>query len=366
MPFSKQIFMAACGVAAFALGGCGMNPVTTTTGAAGTPTSPSPTPAAGGVTISGPANGALASSPFTLSASASTCSSQAVSSIGYSLDASSVSTVVSGTSLSVQVTAAAGAHTVTVEASGSGGATCSASVTIAVAAPTAPPVSSPVPANAIAVSGIQALSDWSQAHDIGTTGASTGAMSIVDAPSLSGSAREFATTYTNSGGERYAVTFGTDTTAMNFFYDGWVYLTSSAGEIANLELDMNQVIGNGDTIIYAIQCDGYSRTWDYSSKAGTPTNPQAQWLHSTEACNMRNWSQETWHRVQASYSRDDSGNVTYHSVWLDGVEQQINETVPSEFALGWASVLLTNFQVDGLGAGGNSTIYLDNLAVYRW
>jgi hypothetical protein len=67
-----------------------------------------------------------------------------------------------------------------------------------------------------------------------------------------------------------------------------------------------------------------------------------------------------------NYSRDDAGNVTYKSVWLDGVQQSLKATVPSAFALGWGSTLLTNFQVDGLGASGSATVYLDNLSVYRW
>jgi hypothetical protein len=46
--------------------------------------------------------------------------------------------------------------------------------------------------------------------------------------------------------------------------------------------------------------------------------------------------------------------------------QQINETVPSAFALGWAQVLLTNFQIDGLGAYGSATVYLDQLTITRW
>jgi hypothetical protein len=70
--------------------------------------------------------------------------------------------------------------------------------------------------------------------------------------------------------------------------------------------------------------------------------------------------------VQAGYSRDDSGNVTYESVWFDGVQSAINATVPSSFALGWAPVLLTNLQVDGSGSSGSSTVYLDDLTVYRW
>ena len=63
---------------------------------------------------------------------------------------------------------------------------------------------------------------------------------------------------------------------------------------------------------------------------------------------------------------DDSGVVTYKSVRLDGVNSALNATVPSAFALGWSPTLLTNFQVDGIGASGSSTVYLDNLTLYRW
>ena len=70
--------------------------------------------------------------------------------------------------------------------------------------------------------------------------------------------------------------------------------------------------------------------------------------------------------MQIAYSRDDAGNATYQSVWLDDVEQDVNATVPAAFALGWGSTLLTNVQVDGLGASGSSTLYIDNLTVYRW
>jgi hypothetical protein len=70
--------------------------------------------------------------------------------------------------------------------------------------------------------------------------------------------------------------------------------------------------------------------------------------------------------VQVYYSRDNSGNITYHSVWLDGNQQNINATVNSAFALGWQPSLLTNLQIDGLGNGGSATVYLDNLTVYRW
>jgi hypothetical protein len=71
--------------------------------------------------------------------------------------------------------------------------------------------------------------------------------------------------------------------------------------------------------------------------------------------------------VQIGYSRDDSGNVTYSSVWLDGAEQSINATVNSAFALGWGPTMLTNFQIDSAESGSASaTVYLDDLTIYRW
>jgi hypothetical protein len=189
---------------------------------------------------------------------------------------------------------------------------------------------------------------------------------MVSSPSLSSNAREFATNFLNSGDERYFVAFGDDTVSNNFLYDGWVYLASPTSDISNLEMDMNQVMANGQTVIFGFQCDGYSGTWDYTANEGTPEKPSDHWLHSNAACNLSNWTPNTWHHVQISYSRDNAGNVTYQAVWLDGVEQQLNVTVPSAFALGWAPSLLTNIEVDGLGSSGSSTVYLDNLTVYRW
>jgi hypothetical protein len=54
-------------------------------------------------------------------------------------------------------------------------------------------------------------------------------------------------------------------------------------------------------------------------------------------------------------------------LWFDNVEQDLNVTVPDAFALGWSPTLLTNFQVDGeTSAESSSTVYVDNLTVYRW
>jgi hypothetical protein len=144
-------------------------------------------------------------------------------------------------------------------------------------------------------------------------------------------------------------------------------LHNTASTVANLEMDVNQVMENGLTVIFGFQCDHWSGTWDYTANLGTPKAPKDKWIHSTAACNTQKWAQNVWHHVQVSYSRDDSGNVTYNAVWLDGVKQVIGAKVNSAFALGWAPTILTNFQVDGaLSGSGSSTIYLDNLALYRW
>jgi hypothetical protein len=225
-----------------------------------------------------------------------------------------------------------------------------------------------IPPNAISTSGIHVLKNWQANFDSGTgSGSASGAMSLVKSPSLSGTARQFVTSYTNYGGERYSVTFGSDANATNFLYDGWIYVANPTNDIANVEMDLNQVMPNGQTVIYGFQCDGWSNTWDYTTNTGTPQKPMDQWMHTTASCNPRNWSANTWHHVQILFSRDDSGNVSYQSVWFDGAEQDIDITAPSAFALGWApATLLTNFQVDGIGAYGSATMYLDNFTVYRW
>jgi hypothetical protein len=333
---------------------------------------------AGGVSVSEPAAGSTVASTFALNAASTYCSSQAVSAMGYSLDGSTSTAVVYSTSVSASVTAAAGAHVLHVKSWGNEGAGCDTDVDITVSGSSsttpggsniAPQGGSGpyVPSNAVSVSNIQTLGNWIGVDDPGTYGAAAGAMAMSGSPSITGNALELYTTYTYYGGELYYATFGDDTTTSNFVYDGWIYLTNSSGSIANVEMDMNQVMPNGQTVIFGFQCDGWNGVWDYTENAGTPTAPVDHWVQSNATCNVQNWSQYAWHHIQVSYSRDGYGNVNYQSVWLDGNQQQINATVPSAFALNWGPTLLTNFQVDSFAAGwSSSTIYLDNLTISRW
>jgi hypothetical protein len=214
---------------------------------------------------------------------------------------------------------------------------------------------------------IHKLTNWTAEHDAGTSGSSTGTTSLVTSPALSGSARQFAVTYTNYGGERYNIKFSKDKDSSNFVYDTQIYIANPSTGIANIEMDLNQVMSNGQTVIFGFQCDGWSHTWDYTANSGTPTSPVAHWLHSTQSCYPQQWTTNAWHHVQVQYSRDSSGNVTYKAVWLDGVEQDINVTVLSAFALGWAPSLNSNFQIDGYNStSGSATVYLDNLTLYSW
>jgi hypothetical protein len=320
-------------------------------------------PAFANVTITSPNTGAEVVSPFHLVATSSRCSSQNIVSMGYAIDNSTNWTTFQSSSIDTNVASIAGAHTLHVKASGRGGAVCEASVAIVVV----PDPTSLVPADALVFKQVQALSTWQGIGDTaGTNSTASGQTAIVASPSLSGTARRFVTQFTNYGDERYWVVFGDNTAVANFLYDGWVYVAHPSSAIANIEFDMNQVMSNGQTVIYGFQCDGYSGTWDYTANEGTPQAPSDQWLHSAFPCNPRKWSTNAWHHVQITYSRDAYGTVTYQSVWFDGVEQDLNATVRSAFALGWGPVLLTNFQIDGYGTSGSSTVYLDNLTVYTW
>lgn len=320
-------------------------------------------PAFANVTINSPFQGAKLVSPFWLSAAASPCSSQPIAAIGYSLDDSSNTTIVHAISISTTIASPTGSHQLHIKSWGNQGASCVTTVSVIVV----PPPTSTIPSYAIKVSGIQTYGNWAEALDTATgSGWSSGTMGIVNSPALTGYAREFESAFSNYSGERYDVPFGIDTESHNFLYDAWLYLANPTSNIANIEMDVNQVMANGQTVIFGFQCDGYSGTWDYTLNAGSPGNPNDQWRHSYSWCNPRDWSTNTWHHIQIRYSRDDVGNVTYKSVWVDNLEQDIYVTVPSAFALGWDPTLITNFQVDGLGAGGSSNVYLDNLTIYRW
>jgi hypothetical protein len=206
--------------------------------------------------------------------------------------------------------------------------------------------------------------NWEWNHDPGTPGSSTGStLYPVTSPSLDNAARGFFVTYSDKGGEIYHLSFAKDTTVSNFVYDTYIYLTNPS-QIQNIEMDMNQVMSDGRTVILATQCAGGSGTFEYT----TVSNGGTHWHPSNIPCNPKTWTANTWHHVQIASHRDDSGNVTYDWVNLDGTAMNFNNaTGPSAESLGWEiGDLLLNFQLDGVGNSGTITAYLDELTIDRW
>jgi len=288
--------------------------------------------------------------------------------MGYSIDNGDTTQLHGDTSINAKVSASAGTHTVHVKAWSSTGAVCTAQVSIKVTTVTDDAVAntSIVPANAVSVSNLDSMGGWKATHDTGANGSASGSMAMVSSPSHSGSARRFISTYKNYGAMRYSIAFGDNRTSTNFMWDGWVYLTSSYTDIANLEMDLNQTMPNGQTVIFGIQCNSSAGKWDYTQNLGTAAHPKGSWTHSSAPCNLKNWGTSKWHHVQMQYSRTSTGHVTYKYVWLDGTKYTLNKTVFAARSMGWGSSFVINFQVDGKGSSGKSTIYLDNLTLYRW
>jgi hypothetical protein len=322
-----------------------------------------------GVTVNSPANDAEVSATFTLSAYASTCSSTNVDAMGYSFDSSSDTTVIKGQTINKSISSSTGTHVLHVKAWGANGAACVKDVTISVKSSTSTSSASTdsIPSYADVASSLESLSGWRATHDTGGPGSSSGTMQIVSSPSKYGSSRQFITSFSNNGDERYAVSISDNIDAKNFFYDTWVYLTSSSSMLANLEFDVNQTMPNGQTVLMGVQCDGWTGHWAYTVNTGSAGSVKPKWVSkSGTSCNPQKWSQNTWHHVQASFSRDSSGYITYHSIWFDGAESALNVKVFGAADLGWGDVLQTQFQVDGYGSSGRVTAYIDGLKISAW
>jgi len=315
------------------------------------------TVSASAITVTAPADGAQVTSPFSVAASTTSCDSEAAVSMGYSLD-NGKTTIVHKSLISGVVVAGDGPHVLHVKCWGKHDAHSDTPVNITVVSAVTTP-----PSNITAVSDIQSLPQWEWDHDPGTNGNSSGTSDLISTPSLSGNARQFSVDFSNSGGEIFHASFGKDPAATHFIYDAYLWL-SDASSLANIEMDMNQVIANGDTVIYGFQCNGYAGTWDY---ALNPGQPAGRWHHSNVACpDPKTWAPNTWHHVQISYSRDGD-IVTYETVALDGQQSDlVGATGNSGSPLGWGQTLLTNFQLDGHGSDGSIGAYLDKLTISRW
>src|ERR1700678_3866799 len=181
------------------------------------------------VTVNSPINATEVTSPFTVSANAATFSNQNVGYMGFSLDNSSDTTFVKGTSVDASVASPTGTHVLHIKSWGEKGSACVADVSLTV---TPPETTNPVPSDAISVSAIQTLSGWKDGSDPATSGSSSGTTSTTNSPSLSGPVRFVQTQFSKAGRQIYPVAFGDAETSTHFFYDSWIYLNASASTIA--------------------------------------------------------------------------------------------------------------------------------------
>lgn len=176
-------------------------------------------------------------------------------------------------------------------------------------------------------------------------------------------AREFFMTYSARGGERWHISFAKDANATHFVYDTYVYIVDPS-QVANVEMDMNQVMSDGRTVIFGTQCSSYSKTWEYTIVSGG-----THWKSSNITCNPKNWTAKTWHHIQIASHRNNNGDVTYDWVNVDETHSEFkNATGNSAEALGWAKGdLLINFQLDGSDKdSGAITAYVHKLTILRW
>jgi hypothetical protein len=93
----------------------------------------------------------------------------------------------------------------------------------------------------------------------------------VSSPSLTGRARRFSMNCTGAGTGIFHNNFDSDAYSTHFVYEIFLYLDDSAVNMSSLDFVVNQVIPNGDTVVFGLLCDGGSGTWQYSVAADTNT-----------------------------------------------------------------------------------------------
>jgi hypothetical protein len=334
------------------------------------------TPAhAANITVASPVNGTSVSSPIWVRAHNVGCNGLSPTAFRYSIDNS-------GTSIAgenaydidhAKQAIASGTHTIHFKSWTSNGACPTVSTTFHVGSSSstgstgsssgASEAVTSIPSNAIASPNLDVLSSWNAKHDSGTPGTAHGSTAYPATTPVYDDARKFYMTYTNKGGVRWSVSFGKSASATHFVLDTYVYFTDPS-QVQNLELDLNQVMSNGATVIFGTQCSSNTKTWEY-----TVTSGGSHWRSSNVACDPRTWAAKTWHHVQIGFHRNSSGVATHDWVNLDGSHKVFtNATYNAAEHLGWQpGTLQVNYQMEGHNSGsGSITAYIHKMTIQRW
>jgi hypothetical protein len=132
----------------------------------------------------------------------------------------------------------------------------------------------------------------------------------------------------------------------------------------NLELDLTQVMPNGQACFLCLQSASGSQTWEYTT---TPSG-KTHWNASNIPSDHRLWPKNTWKRIRLFSHRDSTGTVFYDGVEVDGVYTPFTGASGlSALSLGWApKTLLLNFQIEGANSSGAVNLSVKNLNIYAW
>jgi hypothetical protein len=224
-----------------------------------------------------------------------------------------------------------------------------------------------IPPDAIGSGILDGVKGWEWNHDPYTTG---GAQPTSNHPIYPDGRRGYAgrqfVTYYSGGpyaGALWHLSFGRDSRSHHFAYTAKVYLVDPT-HVSNVEMDVNQVMNDGRTVILGLQCAGTSKTWEYTTVSGNATH----WHPSNIVCNPATWGAKKWHDIELFSERDDDGNVTYKGVCFDGNCQAFKgASGPSALALNWTPHdLVLNYQTDSAKTSGFMDTYLRDLQIYRW
>jgi hypothetical protein len=327
----------------------------------------SPAAFASDITVGSPVNGVSVTSPVLVRAHNIGCDGVPPSSFGYSID-NATGLVLGETAYDIDVTAQpipAGTHTIHFKSWTSRGECPTVNTAFTVGGTGGGAPTSGIPKGAISSGDLDRSDRWNEEHDGGTPGKSKGSMVYPATTPLYDDARKFYMTYTDRAGERWSDTFEGDTEASNYFVVDTYVLLPNPSEVLNLEIDLNQVLANGQTVILSTQCAGTVGQWEYGYTVGKLDH----WWADGIKCNPRDWKANVWHHIQIGEHRDANGFVTHDYVIFDGVESPFkNGTKESAHFLGWGKgELNVQFQIEGTSGGsGVVTAYIHNLTVYRW
>lgn len=165
--------------------------------------------------------------------------------------------------------------------------------------------------------------NWQYNHDPGTPGSITTMSTALDTVcSPDNLSRRFDISGASSNAGFIAhVSGGTLQEVPNATQFIWTvpFCLSDTSHLVNFEFDMNQIQGAsspiaGQTMIFGVQCDGTSGTWDVTSYSSG-----SHWPHTDQACPPHSaWTANTRHIFYAIANRDAVGNIYYQGASFDG------------------------------------------------